>query len=539
MTLFIGPVLRLQDRSEQRWHVSVLVGTDQQSPRLTYQAYRTYGEKGGAAGETKTIEPKRLLVANEQSKTPTNILRYDIPVELHSRVEQAVQYGVDGEDGNWTFYVPAAQARTLRIAATSCNGFSSNRERREMADPYNRWHDVLDQHADEPFHLLIMAGDQVYADAIWDECTPIAEWAQIESNRKWDRSFNKEMRERVPRFYFDLYARSWGPPVEEGRSQSMRTALASIPTLMMWDDHDIFDGWGSYAEGKLQSPVYDGIYQTARKYFQVFQRHRQPDSAGQNSHDEDGPSDISPSTANLSYAVTLGDLGILVLDLRSERRRDRVLSDQAWKDIKDWLQQRQSEGLRHLFVVSSVPVVHIDLSALESVTQHVDPMDLDDDLRDHWLSPAHKQQRLELIHELFHFASDSGTRVTLLSGDIHVGALGLLERQSDAETGAPEGSIYQIITSPITHPTPAAVMNWFYDWRASATEEIDRKITSRFVPLPGRGDYYVGARHWVSIGYRAEDRRLMLEWRPETKDGGTAPPYRHVIDSAGTEQTQP
>lgn len=24
------------------------------------------------------------------------------------------------------------------------------------------------------------------------------------------------------------------------------TALATIPAVMIWDDHDIFDGWGSY-----------------------------------------------------------------------------------------------------------------------------------------------------------------------------------------------------------------------------------------------------------------------------------------------------
>jgi hypothetical protein len=158
-------------------------------------------------------------------------------------------------------------------------------------------------------------------------------------------------------------------------------------------------------------------------------------------------------------------------------------------------------------------------------------MDLDDDLRDHWLSPGHKRQRLELIHELFSFAGDSGTRVTLLSGDIHVGALGLLERQGDSETGMREASIYQIISSPMTHPTSPAVMNWFYDWRASDTEQVDRKITSRFVSLPGHREYYVGARHWVAMRYSRDTRRLVLEWRPETDDGRTAMPYMHAIDA--------
>jgi hypothetical protein len=48
--------------------------------------------------------------------------------------------------------------------------------------------------------------------------------------------------------------------------------FASVPTLMMWDDHDIFDGWGSYSPERQQSEVFQGIFNIAREYFYLFQR---------------------------------------------------------------------------------------------------------------------------------------------------------------------------------------------------------------------------------------------------------------------------
>lgn len=52
-------------------------------------------------------------------------------------------------------------------------------------------------------------------------------------------------------------------------------AMARIPTVMMWDDHDIFDGWGSYSEAMQSSPVFQTLFKHARRAFWVFQmQHR-------------------------------------------------------------------------------------------------------------------------------------------------------------------------------------------------------------------------------------------------------------------------
>ena len=40
---------------------------------------------------------------------------------------------------------------------------------------------------------------------------------------------------------------------------------------MMWDDHDIFDGWGSYSDEEQASPVFQTIFDAARAAFIKFQ----------------------------------------------------------------------------------------------------------------------------------------------------------------------------------------------------------------------------------------------------------------------------
>jgi hypothetical protein len=42
---------------------------------------------------------------------------------------------------------------------------------------------------------------------------------------------------------------------------------------MTWDDHDIFDGWGSYPAYLQHSVVFQGIFQLAMRWYCVFQQH--------------------------------------------------------------------------------------------------------------------------------------------------------------------------------------------------------------------------------------------------------------------------
>ena len=42
---------------------------------------------------------------------------------------------------------------------------------------------------------------------------------------------------------------------------------------MTWDDHDIFDGWGSYPDTIQNCPVFQGCFQAAKRFYLLFQQH--------------------------------------------------------------------------------------------------------------------------------------------------------------------------------------------------------------------------------------------------------------------------
>jgi hypothetical protein len=66
----------------------------------------------------------------------------------------------------WEFWGPG-HAEEPRIAYTSCNGFSDGDAKTKLDDPYALWKRMVDDHVREPFALLIMGGDQLYADELW------------------------------------------------------------------------------------------------------------------------------------------------------------------------------------------------------------------------------------------------------------------------------------------------------------------------------------------------------------------------------------
>ena len=40
------------------------------------------------------------------------------------------------------------------------------------------WQDLLAKHAKTPFHLLLLGGDQIYSDSMWEELGALAKWAE-------------------------------------------------------------------------------------------------------------------------------------------------------------------------------------------------------------------------------------------------------------------------------------------------------------------------------------------------------------------------
>ena len=277
---------------------------------------------------------------------------------------------------------------------------------------------------------------------------------------------------------------------------------------MMWDDHDIIDGWGSYPDERQACDVYQkAIWPAAERAFRTFQQHL---AAG-----ESAPQAIG---SKFSFGHVIGGLAILALDMRSERQLHQILSVEHWTAVYDWLDSLSE--VEHLLIMSSIPVVYPGFSMLERILGWWPGQDeLEDDLADHWNSRSHKGERLRLIHRLLRLTDEETVRPTLISGDVHVAAVGYVE---SSRGGAGRGSVVnQLISSGIVHPGPPGAVVFALRHLFDNSDEIDRGIVGRMSDFPGTQVRFIGKRNYLTIEpdeKKPKDFRLWANWWVEGED---------------------
>ena len=87
-----------------------------------------------------------------------------------------------------------------------------------------------------------------------------------------------------------------------------------------------------------------------------------------------------------------------------------------------------------------------------------------DDLKDHWTNDDHEGERKRLIETLFKTAEALQLRVTVLSGDVHVAAWGVVYR-TDSDYADCSTQIQQLTSSAVVHPSLVSVMERLFERR--------------------------------------------------------------------------
>jgi len=431
-------------------------------------------------------------------------------------------------DDQWAFHLPGRLTpdQQPRVAFCSCNGFT-NATALNDREPLALWQHMQDLHAQEPFSLLIMGGDQLYCDDLARQSGTLARlWAWLSPA---ERAKLKPKPAQLLKDYFDHYLLGW-VRYEAGRRKVPHTAMvrmmASVPSVMMWDDHDIFDGWGSYQAEPSKMPYHVEAYAAARAAFEVYQIRG---AVHNRSLLDRAPTPSQPTShptppRHYTQGLRFGSLQILALDNRSHRTPERIMDDDQWQQVIDWLRRHASDagaGECSLLVVAPVPVVYRRFADWVSETpgEHGG----EDDLRDHWNHRNHQGERNRLIAHLFdalRFADKSSgfARVTLLSGDVHIGAMGFLER---TDTQTEQAEIAQVISSAIVHPEPGP-MAWAGVRAISSDTDYHiqgQAVVAKMAPPVGAGsgaDKYLRCRNfvWLKPG---NDGKLWVNW--ECEDG--------------------
>jgi len=230
-----------------------------------------------------------------------------------------------------------------------------------------------------------------------------------------------------------------------------------------------------------------------------------------------------PEQGGFNALLRLGELGLLVLDLRSERTQGQILAPGSWNTIFAALDA--TSGLRHLLVMSSIPVVHPDLTFVQQALDVLPgQQELEDDLHDQWNSYSHRTEQIRLLHRLLDFAEANGTRVTILSGDVHVAALGVVESTRRPSRWMNANVINQLTSSPIVHPPPARIVRWLLERLGAEVRQIDRGITLQMLQFPGTDYRFIARRNWLSLDVD-EQRRIWVNWFVEDID----PPLTKVV----------
>ena len=324
------------------------------------------------------------------------------------------------------------QGESINISLTACNGSECENLKSPRPGRENIWQIMWENHQTKPYHVLLQGGDQIYNDAVWDSHPMLKAWSDRLPWSRYRAEFSTEMLAAARQFYAENYLQLWSLPIQA-------KLQASIPSLMMWDDHDIFDGYGSYRGYDSNSAVVKGLFGAAKEAFRIFQTPQYPweDHAG--------------------VAVKIDKLGILIPDLRTQRTRHQVLGAVGWEFIHKSLKSFQD--CRQVILVMTVPFINTDLSLIERILIAPPGQQMyQDDLRDQWRSFGHRNEWQKLAHTLMDFVEQSSAELTLLSGEIHLGAKGFMSRGNT--------TINQLITPGIAHPPPPKKLVRFLNYLA-------------------------------------------------------------------------
>lgn len=285
-----------------------------------------------------------------------------------------------------------------------------------LGDSQATWRDLLAlARAGHVDHLLLL-GDQIYADE-----TPLLTSLAGRTAVKCvlEAGIGAPLDKRASS-YREAYQRAW-------ELRDVSAALTRLPVASIWDDHEIVNGYGS--ETWHRGPEGLSVLEAAGAAFDEFQGARNPPP-------------LEPGSR--AHAFRRGPAAFLTLDLRTHRDSARgiLLGERQKEAVADWLASDIARQARVLFVLSSVPLLHLSRSFHWLRGRS--------DLDDQWSSPANEPDRAWLLERLSEYEDSPSRRFVLLGGDSHLSTAASM-------TGRHGRRHWQVTSSPLANRLPAIV----------------------------------------------------------------------------------
>ena len=316
---------------------------------------------------------------------------------------------------------------------------------------------------------LLLLGDQVYADEVSPETA-----AFIRSRR----NVHDPPRGEVADFeeYTRLYRESWTDP-------DIRWLLSTVPTTMIFDDHDVKDDWNisqSWIDEMRAEPWWDDRITGAFMAYWLYQHignlsppelaeepllreFLQLENAGPRLRELARTWDRESAAARWAYYRDFGNSRLLVLDSRAARvvvdGRREMVDEEEW----NWIVEHAHGSFDHLILATTLPVfLPHGIHHLEAWNEAVCDgawgsfaARLGERLRravdlEHWAAYQSSFRRLvELLRAISHgLGGDPPATITILSGDVHTSYVATV----DLGTDAGESMVQQVVCSPFRNP---------------------------------------------------------------------------------------
>ena len=551
-----------------------------QQPQLLLGPMLRYVDDSSATVWVETSQPCRVEILGSNTVTFTVHSRHYALVMIEGLAPgSSTEYGVTLDDAQvWPepdTGFPPSLIRTSSPNSDVSVLFGSCRAAAPHEPPYTlelafdnegRGVDSLWAHAkrmaSEPPeqwpHLLLLVGDQIYA----DDSSPKAK-ERIESIRGAESDLPPEI---VASFeeYCWLYHEAWSAPPE-------RWLLSTVPSAMIFDDHDMIDDWNiseSWVADIRSQPWWqrhaiDGlisywIYQHLGNLSPA--QVRKEGLLEQLLAEDDGTAVLEkwagkseeftpiPGGYRFSYSRRVGNVTVVVIDCRNARVLDAGARQMVGDDEWDWICSEALAADGDLILATSVPVFIADgLHDLQLWNERVcdgawgrtaarwaeklrRALDLED-----WSAFADSYQEfVDLVEEL-RSKHNPLRSIVVASGDIHFSYAAQLPRRNHDDS-----RVWQVVSSPIRNaliPPERGVMRSTLTTSGARIGDLLRRSVRAKETRPGiemtAGPFF--ANNMCELHFRSNEVELVIEQAaPNDADEPELHQVANVLLSGGT-----